>query len=178
MNFRNKVPIIFYPIYLLINIFSWVKNVIIYSILKRKLLPSLLKDIPYPLSARVLCGDRYTPNKISKVLTFINKSNAWKILLELEKINKDKFLEILKRYSSSMIKEYLYLESMTGRKRIMRELGIVDQRLLVDSKHKKDVLKSMGSRRNIEEFYDNMNYLRQEADHLYQYGESSQINMM
>lgn len=170
------IEIVLLPVSFLVNVYSKVKNIIIYLILRVRIFPKLFKKIPYFLSARALYKNQYPSKNISKILNLVDKNIAWGILVEIEKIDKGKFLEILKCYDISIVKEYLFLDSMSRRRGIMRDIGINDQGLEVDSSYDKKAFKPIGPRRNIEELYDIINCLEREASSLYQYGESMYAN--
>lgn len=104
-------------------LYSWVKSRIIYLLLKNNLSTSLFNKLPPPLAARALYRNRSAVIKKAKILSLLHKKTAWSILLELEKIYKVSFLEILECLDASVLNSYLLLESTSFRKRILYALG-------------------------------------------------------
>ncbi len=120
-----------------IFLYSCIKNRIIYLLLKNNLSASLFNKLPSSLAARVLYRNSSSAINKAKIVSSLYKSTAWSILLELEKINKVSFLEILECLDTSTLNSLLFLESMSRRKSILFALGrkenLIDKEDFVDS---------------------------------------------
>jgi hypothetical protein len=86
------------------------------------LLQWLLIALPSPLSAKILLQDKSSPMVKARVLSALDKTFSWRILIQLKIINEEKFFEILKSLDNSVLNDYLFFESIPKREDILLKL--------------------------------------------------------
>ena len=140
----------------------------------QKLSPNKLQRLSSLKACKVVQRNKSTITEKASVLSKLDKHTAWNILVELEKIDKQSFLEILKALPLDLLRDYLLFEPLSKRSSILLGLGGKYQEKLFS--HETDKLRTaVKNKCHIEDLYDLASTLGPKIDSIYRYGDSKFI---
>lgn len=174
---RNKIQLVRWTLTAIvlfpIQVYSWIEQKMLYLCIQRNLSLFLFNKLPPSLSAIALHKHNSSAINKAKIMSSLYKNTAWSVLLELEKIDKKTFLEILRNTPLPLVEDYLFLEPIFRRNSILEELGI-NSTVKPNDKATLDAspLNQLKIKCHIEELYELITFLGQSADPIYQYGDS------